>query len=197
MGPLIRPAVLYSGFSRLLAVLAWLFCAFFAVNLLLTGTWESIRHFLPWLMLVAWALYVLLWRPCLVVRADGLEVINLLREHRVPFAALTAVQVHQGVTLVTTAGRLASWGAPGAGRPAPMGSGKGGPSGPRGRARPLSQARIQSAWDAWEAHRDEASADVVPSTPPDPRQAVTSRWNRPAVVVTLALAALVAASVLR
>ncbi len=172
--------------TRVLAVAAWAFCAFFALNLVLTGTAGAVWHFLPPLMLVSWAVHLLLWRPRLLVGTGGLTVVNILREHHVPFAALKAVRVGQSVSLDTTAGRIASWGAPGAGRLGPRPGGGPQPAGRvPGPAR--TQAAIDSAWNAWElAAREKAATSL----------GVTSRWNVPAVVVTVMLAGLVAAGTL-
>lgn len=203
----------YSTGTRVLAAAAWTFCAFFAVNLMLTGTTGTIWHFLPSLLLVAWGIYLLLWRPRLVVLAEGVAVVNILRVHRIPFGALRNLRVAQNVSLDTTAGRIASWGAPGAGRLGPgLGQGNSGHAAraggrssaagaPRNVQLPHSQTSIESAWNAWEqAASDRASASgggpgrALPSDAAG--SVVTSRWDAGSVVVTVVLVALVAASIL-
>lgn len=213
MGPLVGPRAdrgssdghgsqsLFSTPTRALAVTAWVFCAFFAINLLLTGTPAAIWHFLPSLLVAAWALYVMLWRPRLLVTSDGLTVVNILREHRIPFSALKSIRVGQNVTLETTAGRIGSWGAPSAGK---LGSrrdarSKGIPGAP---VLSPTQAGIQRAWDAWEQLEGDtlkpelarASADGSAIAGPTPR--VESRWSVAVAVVSMVLVLLCVASAL-
>lgn len=195
---------LYSTGTRVLAAAAWAFCAFFALNLVLTGTAAAVWHFLPSLALVAWTVHLLLWRPRLVVRAEGLTVVNILREHRIPFGALKAVRVAQSVSLDTTAGRIASWGAPGAGRLGPrLGGHAGGHAGGRagsGRRVPApshTQAAVDAAWNAWgRSARDSAFTDgehdAGAPSPDGATQAVATRWDVRNGVVGLVLLALVA-----
>ncbi|RAN70796.1 hypothetical protein B5P43_34720 [Bacillus sp. SRB_336] len=194
---------LYSTGTRVLASVAWAFCAFFALNLLLTGTAASVWHFLPSLVLAAWAVFLLLWRPRLMVGADGLTVVNILRSHRIPFGALKAVRVAQSVSLDTTSKRIPSWGAPGSGRLGPRLGGRPGGSN-RLPATAHTQAAIEAAWNAWEqAEKDSAEkrdsaekdrADGVPSAGDAP-QAVATRWDVGHGVVSLVLLAVVAVSV--
>lgn len=184
MGTVTGPESVYSTPTRVLAVAAWAFCAFFAVNLLLTGTAASIWHFLPWLLLVAWALYVLLWQPKVDVGADGLTVVNILRVHRIPFGALKAVRVTQNVSFDTTAGRIPSWGAPGAGKLGPK----------SGSSMPATKTSIEGAWEAWERAESDAGKPA-PALVGD-ADVVTSRWNVPAAVVGLVLAVLAVVGVL-
>lgn len=96
-----------------LPIVGWIVCLLFAVNLVLTGTLDTVLRFLPWLVFAAWVLFLLFWRPCIVVAADRLRVINLIRQHSIPFGAVVSYRVMQTVTIETTAGRIASWGAPG------------------------------------------------------------------------------------
>ncbi|MDO5751976.1 hypothetical protein [Arthrobacter sp.] len=202
----------YSTPTRVLAAIAWGFCAFLALNLILTGTPASIWHFLPWLLLTAWGIHVLLWRPRLLIRSDGLAVSNILRDHKIPFGDLIAMRVLQTVSFDTTAGRIASWGAPG--------SGKLGPKmrtdarGARTAASlPYTQTLIQTAWDAWELSptakgkhdggapspslsSPHVSLGAQPGTQPGTQQGVASRWNMPTAVVGVLLAVLTLASMI-
>ncbi|MHA7305214.1 PH domain-containing protein [Arthrobacter sp. TMN-49] len=192
---------MYSTPTRLLAVIAWAFCLFFAVNLILTGTGTSIWHFLPWLLIVAWGLFLFLWRPRLEIGPEGLTVVNILREHTIPFAALTAFRVAQNVSFDTTAGRIASWGAPGAGKLGPrIGSApRKSSESPGGRTSitiPVAQEQIQSTWDVWERTQEDQVREGLSVSPPVPPREVTSRWNRRAVVVSVVLSIVAVASAL-
>jgi len=187
-----RTVVLRTVMSAALAVIGWLLCGFFIVNLLLTGTPGVVLQFLPWLLLVAWGLYVLLWRPRLVIRADRLDVANLFRDHVIPFEDLLAVRVLQSVSFDTTAGRIPSWGAPGAGKLGPrMGS-----SAASGRVMlvPATQERIERSLQAWETARTDDGGQGAASA--GPARGVSSRWNVPIAVVSVLLLLWTAATAL-
>ncbi|AIY03417.1 hypothetical protein ART_3818 [Arthrobacter sp. PAMC 25486] len=196
-----RTTAVYSAPTRVLAVAAWAFCAFFTVNLLMTGSPASIWAFLPWLLLTAWGVHVLLWRPRLLINQDGVRVVNILREHTVPFSELTALRVLHTVSFDTSAGLIPSWGAPGSGRLGPKMQST--PDGSRTvAALPHSQIVVQSAWDAWERAQHQPKHDAGAPSPGQPASQpgrlgkVTSRWNVPAAVVGILLAVLALASTL-
>lgn len=183
-----RTVTVYSAPTRVLAAVAWAFCAFFAVNLLFTGSPLSIWHFMPWLFFVAWGIFILLWRPQLLIHPEGLSIRNLLRDHEVPFSELTALRVMQTVSFDTSAGRISSWGAPGAGKLGPkMLTGTGGVR--TMASLPHTQAMVQAAWDSWEqSHTSLQQYDAGTSVPdhsgyqPGAQPKVTSKWNVPAAV---------------
>lgn len=181
-----RPVSVHSTPTRVLAGVVLAICAALAINLVMAGTPTSIWHFLPWLLFVAWGIFVLLWRPRLLVRTDGLTVNNLLRDHEIPFSELTALRVVQSVSFDTTAGRISSWGAPGTGKLGP----RRGSTGPAGLPTlPHTQTVIQNAWDVWERKQSRGMHDAGTSSQPRPDSQpgqggkVTSRWNLPVVVV--------------
>lgn len=188
-----RPVSLYSRPTRALAVVAWAICIFLSVNLVLAGTASDMWKFLPWMLFIAWGLYVLLWRPQLVVRPGGLSVRNLLRDHEIPFSQLKALRVVQSVSFDTTAGRIASWGAPGAsklGRKLPSDTGA-----LDIESEPATKTAVQAAWDAWE--RSQPSPEMAgASSQPGRPETVETRWNMPAAVVGVISVLLVAASLL-
>lgn len=72
---------------------------------------------IAWLVAVGAVMYAVLWRPAVVVDADGVLLLNVLRDVRVPWAALEAVETRYALTLVTAGRRYVSWaaGAPGRG----------------------------------------------------------------------------------
>lgn len=196
-----RAPAVYSTPTRVLAVVAWAFCGFFTVNLLMTGSPASIWHFLPWLLFAAWGVHVLLWRPRLLISRDGLRVVNILRDHTIPFSELIAVRVIHSVSFDTTAGRITSWGAPGSGKLGPKMRSL--PDGSRTiAALPHTHTAVQSAWDAWERAQDQtqydagASAPATPASQPGAAGKVGSRWNMPAAVAGVLLLVLALLSTL-
>lgn len=188
-------ASLYSRFTRVLAAIVGFFCAFLAVNLLMTGTPSAVGHFLPGLLLVAWLVYMAMWRPALLVFTKGVRVNNILRDHVVPYTALKGVSVLASVSVTTDVGRIPSWGAPGTGKRGPaLGKGFDTSATSGASAMPQTQAIIEKAWEAWEdaeaqaAHTASESALTSCTTP-----AVTSCWNVANIVV---LAVLLVATVI-
>ncbi|WP_218712120.1 PH domain-containing protein [Arthrobacter sp. BF1] len=188
-----RTVSVYSTPTRVLAAVGLAICAALAVNLIAAGTPGSIWHFLPWLLFVGWGIFLLLWRPCLLVSPDGLTVRNILREHTIPFSELTSLRVIHTVMLDTSAGRISSWGAPGAGKIGPRLARTGPANLP---SLPHTQTVIQNQWDLWERshslmmHDAETSSQHSPDSQPAHPSKVTSRWNVPAVVVGVLLLAL-------
>lgn len=86
-------------------------------------SWES----LAWMLAVGAAIYAVFWRPAVVVDPEGVRLLNVLRDVRVPWAALEAVETRYALTLVTAGHRCVSWaaGAPGrSGGPARSGHGR-------------------------------------------------------------------------
>ena len=197
-----RIVSVHSTPTRVLAAVAWTFCAFLAVNLLLTGTPASIWGFLPWLLFTAWGIFVLLWRPRLLIRPDGLSIRNILRDHEIPFSQLLSLRVMQTVSFDTTAGRIPSWGAPGAGKLGPKMLTRA--DGVRTMASlPHTQTVVQTAWDAWEReqspnnkHDGATDSAGIPSSRPGRQQKVTRSWNAPSGVVGVIVLVLAIASVL-
>ncbi len=185
-------AAVYSKPTRTLAAMTWSICTFLSVNLLLTGSPGEIWTFLPWMLFIAWGIFMLLWRPQLLVRPDGLSIRNLLRDHEIPFSELTSLRVVQSVSFHTTAGRIGSWGAPGASKLGPQRlPGMGG--NPAAVSLPPTQAAVESAWDAWERDRAAPSASVAQ---PGQLGKVETRWNVPTAVVGFLAMVLLVASLL-
>jgi hypothetical protein len=81
-----------------------------------------------WMLAVGAVIYAVFWRPAVVVDPEGVLLRNVLRDVRVPWAALEAVETRYALTLVTAEHRYVSWaaGAPGrSGGPAWSGHGWG------------------------------------------------------------------------
>jgi len=61
--------------------------------------------------------YALFWRPAVVVDGEGVELRNVLRDVRVPWAALEQVDTRYALTLYAAGRRHQSWAAAAPGRP--------------------------------------------------------------------------------
>lgn len=162
----------------------------------------------PWLAAASLLVYLTQWQPRLIIDAGAFELLNGLRRHRIPFAAVDDVEVRYTVTVKAAGRKYVSWGAPtppsafGAGfnqardwkeRPPGML-----PSNERMSQSPAPESRdaIVRAWhDARQAsgivdpgagHTGAASANAT----------VISGWNVPMLVMVLLVAAWCAFSVL-
>jgi len=84
---------------------------------------------LAWVLVIGAVLYALFWRPAVVVEPDGVQLINVVRDVRVPWVALEGVRTQYALTLVTARRSYPSWAAGAPGRRnsfARTGSGRGG-----------------------------------------------------------------------
>jgi hypothetical protein len=109
--------VLRQANTMLVPVAIWIFCVGAVVDGVIEGSGSYVAHVVLLMALIAFAAWMLLASPCLVVEREGLRIVNPLRVHRIPFAAIDAVRV-RGLTSVTAhaAGGLrtvTSWNAPG------------------------------------------------------------------------------------
>ncbi|MFE5839446.1 hypothetical protein [Arthrobacter sp. NPDC056493] len=98
--------------ARPLAVALWLFAAGTLAWLLVAGATKTAADAAPWLVLVSWFAYVAQWRPCLRADGHGFEVINGLRCHRIPFAAIEDIEVRYTTVICASGKRYVCWGAP-------------------------------------------------------------------------------------
>ncbi len=73
----------------------------------------------PWVLLVLWFVYVLVYAPHIRTDADGVRVHNLLRIVEFPWSAVRDIELRWQVRFRLSTGRdVASFGGPVAGRPA-------------------------------------------------------------------------------
>lgn len=114
----VEPVVLRQTGAILVPVAVWAFCLLGAVDAVVEGTTGYAVRVIVLLVTVAFGVWQVLASPCLVVEPDGLRIVNPLRTHWVPFAALDTVDV-RGLTSVTARHasgrprRITSWNAPG------------------------------------------------------------------------------------
>jgi hypothetical protein len=71
----------------------------------------------PGLLAAGMLVYVLFWRPAVLVDDHGVELRNVLRDVRVPWSALESVDTRFALTLLVDGGRHQSWAASAPGRP--------------------------------------------------------------------------------
>ena len=95
----------------------WLIEAGLLIDLVHRGNMTDLLNYAPWLLLVGWAIWVLLWAPRLLVYRDRVEVIEPLRCFRLPFHRITDVRLGVALRIDYTdasgrARRLRPWNAP-------------------------------------------------------------------------------------
>lgn len=191
-----RPAVTHrSASARPLAVALWLFAAGTLAWQLVAGATKPAADATPWLVLVSWFAYVGQWRPCLRVDGHGFEVINGMRDYRIPFGAIEDIEVRYTTVICAAGKRYVSWGAPAP--PSTVGSGFQQLSDLKSRPytilpsnERISQPEAKTGRDAIVAAWQNARHAGITRG----QDGVTSAWNMPAVAVgVLAVLAVVAA----
>jgi hypothetical protein len=168
-------------------VAVWLGAAVVLPWFLLAGRTEAAMAAAPWLFLASWFVYVSQWRPSLRTEVHGLELVNGLRDHWIPFGAIDDIEVRHTVVVRAAGRRYASWGAPTT--PGAFGSGFSHASDLL--SRPYG---ILPGTERIRQHEAKTGRDAIVAAWQDARTAgmagtagtagtVTSSWNRPAIVV--------------
>ncbi|MGO4856885.1 hypothetical protein [Arthrobacter sp. 2MCAF14] len=96
-----------------MAAALWLGAAGLMAWMLIAGQTTTAMTAAPWLVLVSWIVYIVQWKPCLRVDRSGFEIVNGLRDHRIPFGKVDDVEVRQSVVIRAAGRKYVSWGAPG------------------------------------------------------------------------------------
>jgi hypothetical protein len=183
--------------SRIAAAGYAVFALWWAVDDLRTGDEARIAVVGPVLLALGAAVYGLFWRPAVVIDDEGVELLNIVRNVRVPWALLEGVETKFALTLLVGERQYRSWAAGAPGRPAPLGPHVPGrreaarehhPTGEAAAVRSSRSLRGDSGAAAfmieqrWEQRRYEP-------TPGDPAVAVGWHWIWPTVAAAAALAA--------
>lgn len=113
-----EPVTVRSTGNAVVAIAVWIFCLVALVDGILRGTPGYILRDVLVVAAVSLAAWILFFRPRLIIREDGLRMINLIRSYDIPFASLTSWRVG-GVLQVEfrtedeRVHKITSWGAPG------------------------------------------------------------------------------------
>ena len=173
-----------AGSARPVAVAVWLCAAVVMAWLLLAGRTEAALAAAPWLFLASWFVYVAQWRPFLRTDAHGFELVNGLRDHRIPFGAVDDVEVRYAVVVRAAGRRYVSWGAPT--QPGSFGAGFNHVSDLKSRPHSIlpgneriSQKESRTGRDAIVAAWQDARTAGLDS----PAGAISSKWNWAAIIV--------------
>lgn len=179
-----------AGSARPVAVMVWLVATVVPAWLLLAGRTDGAIAAAPWLFLASWFVYVAQWRPCLRTDAHGFQLVNGLRDHRIPFDAVDDIEVRYTVVVRAAGLRYTSWGAPTP--PGAFGSGFGHVSDLKSRPHSIFPGNERIRQDETETGRnaivaawqDARTAGLTATT-----GTVSSSWNRRAIAVGLIAAA--------
>ena len=109
----VRPAVTHrTASARPVSVVVWLLAAGTLGWLLAANDTNTAVRAAPWLFLMCWFVYTSQWRPCLRVDDSGFEVINGLRDHRIPFGKVEDIEVRYTTVIWASGKKYVGWGAP-------------------------------------------------------------------------------------
>lgn len=160
-----RPTVLRATSS---AVAFWATAALAGVfigDALIRGAWTTLARWLPLILLIVWAVWLVLYRSSIRVTDAEAVVVNLARTHAVPWSRVEAVERGPQVVLELWDGRrITCWGGP---FPRKMG---------------LRRRENDAQTDVVQALDGARDAAVSSSSP------VVSRWDVPVLVVGVVLA---------
>lgn len=102
-----RPA-----FGKYLSAAVIAVCAIGGVSFGLREGWSAFSHSAPWLGLIAFGSWALMWRPEVVVDDGGVHLHNVLRTIDVPWPAIQRIDTKWALTLFTPYGAFTAWAAP-------------------------------------------------------------------------------------
>jgi hypothetical protein len=167
--------VLRQASAVVVPLAVWAFCGLAVVDAVVEGTPGYLATVAAVMAAIAFATWLVLASPCLVVESEGLRIVNPVRVHWVPFAALDTVSVRglTTVTLLPGAARtrpITSWNAPGV------------PRRYTAETAPVAAA-VERARRAWEQRQRGGAPPALVAT--------TWRW-RPGLVLLLLVAANIA-----
>ena len=188
------PVVLRPVGVRVLAVASWVLLVFAVVVTGLADLPSALR-LLPFAALASLVVHALFWRPRVAVDGDGVTLVNVVRDVRIPFARLEDVRTRFALTLETSEGTYTSWSSPAPGRTSSWGLTRKDAGGVQAMGTPLDQGLSASAapntdsgaaallvrhrWDVWREHGGASGAGPV-----------TREWNLPIALGAVVLAAL-------
>lgn len=175
------PIILRQRSGPIITIIVWAFLALLLTDAIMRGSWDTVGTFLPPLALVGWLVFILLWRPAVIVGSEQVVIREILRTTTVPFANITDIRLSTIVSIMAIAPNGAErtyrpWNAPGMPR-------RKVDSGLTGGTRPESvdnhpSFELLRRWENFDARAKTAT------TPTDP---TTTVWNLGVVGVSLVL----------
>lgn len=106
--------------SRIGAAAYGVFAIWWVAEAVLDGGGATVAVAGPLLLAVGLAVYGVFWRPAVIVDDEAVELRNVLRDVRVSWPSLEAVDTRFALTLLIGDSRFRSWAAAAPGRPSPL-----------------------------------------------------------------------------
>lgn len=180
------PIILRQRSGPIITIIVWAFLALLLIDAIVRGSWDTVGTFLPPLALVGWIVFILLWRPAVIVGSEQVVICEILRTTTIPFANVTDIRLSTVVSIMAIAPNGAArtyrpWSAPGMPR-------RKTDSGLTGGIRPES-VENHPAFELlrrWEHHHRDASTVNSSSSISTPC-ATTTVWNFGVLGVSLVL----------
>lgn len=110
------PSEYRPGGARVLALGWWLLAALLTADLLWRGDAGAVLVGVSLLGLSCAVVHALFWQPAVRVDDDGVELVNVLRRVRLPWASVQELDTRWALSLVADGRRWTSWAAPASGR---------------------------------------------------------------------------------
>lgn len=141
----------------------------------------------PWVLLVLWFVYVLVYAPHIRTDSAGVRVHNLLRIAEFPWSAVRDIELRWQVRFRLSSGQdVASFGGPVAGRPARSGLRVGG----RDRREPPAVRDMELLREQWiSATEGRPVPELAPQGSAPSASVVRRSWDVPALIALAAIAA--------
>lgn len=112
------PIILRQRSGPIITIIVWAFLALLLIDAIVRGSWDTVGTFLPPLALVGWIVFILLWRPAVIVGSEQVVIREILRTTTIPFANITDIRLSTVVSIMAIAPNGAArtyrpWNAPG------------------------------------------------------------------------------------
>ncbi|MDN5806896.1 MAG: PH domain-containing protein [Brevibacterium sp.] len=112
------PIILRQRSGPIITIIVWAFLALLLIDAIVRGSWDTVAAFFPPLALVGWLVFILLWRPAVIVGPDHVVIREILRTTTVPFSNITDIRLSTVVSIMAiapngTARTYRPWNAPG------------------------------------------------------------------------------------
>lgn len=112
------PIILRQRSGPIITIIVWAFLALLLIDAIVRGSWDTVGTFLPPLALVGWLIFILLWRPAVIVGPQQVVIREILRTTTVPFSNITDIRLSTVVSIMAIAPNGAPrtyrpWNAPG------------------------------------------------------------------------------------
>ncbi|MHB1171348.1 MAG: PH domain-containing protein [Lacisediminihabitans sp.] len=103
-------------FGKVLVVLVCLIVVTSIGSFVAAANWVGLAKYSWVLLLLGFLSWVAFWAPAVVIGVSEVDIVNLLRTHRITWPSIRRIDTKYALTLYTTAGKVTAWAAPAPGR---------------------------------------------------------------------------------